>query len=162
MGGVASGFQFISYKVDRFHFDARQDTAYLSQGHVFDPQDVKISLAFRQPIFDKGNGIYLGGLEAHLAYPSNREGDQESYQFELTAGLEGVFQTKDREQFSPEVEQDLVKFQIPAILFPYLRAAITGFFASAGLGSFVFPLVNVREMARQTSRALEINVISSD
>jgi len=98
----------------------------------------------------------------HLAYPLNSEENPESYQFELKAGLEGVFQTKDKEQFSTGVEQDLVKFQIPAILFPYLRAAVTGFFASAGLGSFVFPLVNVREMARQSSRDLEIKVISSD
>lgn len=162
MGGVASGFQFISYKIDWFHFDARQDTAYLSQGHAFDPQNVQISLAFRQPIFDKGNGVYLGGLEVQLAYPSSREEEQETYQFELTAGLEGVFRTKDKGQFSFETEQDLVKYQIPAILFPYLRAAVTGFFASAGLGSFVFPLVNVWEMARQTNRNVEIKVIEPE
>ena len=157
MGGVASGFQFLSYKIDTFHFDARQDASYLGHGHEFDPQKVHISFAFRQPVFDTNTGMYMGGLEARIEHPAEQEG--QDCLFQLNLGLEGLFQAVEESRFDPQTEKDLVRYQIPAILFPYLRSAVTSFFASAGLGSFVFPLVNVREMAKQAEQNLEIQVI---
>jgi preprotein translocase subunit SecB len=59
----------------------------------------------------------------------------------------------------PDLEEDMGKYQIPAILFPYHRAVVTGFFASAGLGSFIFPLIDVREMGKRIGGELEIQVV---
>jgi len=154
MGSINAEFQFVSYKIDLFQFSARQDLHYLGITQGIDPSKIKVGLSFRPPLYSTSNALYFGGIEAKVTHPFNDES-----LFELTAGIEGIFQVVEKAQFETDVEQDLVRFQIPAILFPYLRSAITGFFANAGLGSFMFPLINVREMAQQVGNHLEIKVI---
>ncbi len=154
MGSVNAAFQFVSYKIDLFQFSARQDLHFLGLD-ALDSEKVEMKISFRPPIFDTSNVLYMGGLEARLTYPFEKE---ESL-FDLQAGIEGIFQVADKSQMEPDLEEDLVKYQIPAILFPYLRSAITGFFATAGLGSFVFPLINVREMGKRIGDKLEIKVV---
>jgi preprotein translocase subunit SecB len=41
----------------------------------------------------------------------------------------------------------MVRINIPAILLPYLRAAITTIISQAGFGTIVFPLINIYEIA---------------
>lgn len=154
MGSVNAAFQFVSYKIDLFQFSARQDLSYLGLD-ALDSEKVNIKISFRPPVFDKSNALYMGGIEATFSYPFK---DEESL-FDLQAGIEGIFQVVDKSQMEPDLEEDMVKYQIPAILFPYLRAAVTGFFASAGLGSFIFPLINVREMGKRIGDELKIQVV---
>lgn len=45
----------------------------------------------------------------------------------MQTGIEGIFQVVDTSQMEPDLEEDMVKYQIPAILFTYLRAAVTAF-----------------------------------
>ncbi|MDA3811423.1 MAG: protein-export chaperone SecB, partial [Spirochaetaceae bacterium] len=44
---------------------------------------------------------------------------------------------------------NVAKYQFPTILFPYLRSTVTSFFANAGFGTFIFPLINVVELAKK-------------
>jgi preprotein translocase subunit SecB len=41
------------------------------------------------------------------------------------------------------------------LLFSYLRSAITSIMAHAGLGSFIFPLINVHELAKKANLTIE-------
>ena len=156
MGSVNAAFQFVSYKIDLFQFAARQDLHFLGLD-ALDSEKVEMKISFRSPIFDISNAIYMGGIEARLTYPFEKE--KEESLFDLQAGIEGIFQVADKSQMEPNLEEDLVKYQIPAILFPYLRSAVTGFFAAAGLGSFIFPLINVREMGKRIGDSLEIKFV---
>lgn len=157
MRGIESRFQFVAYKIDKFVFQAKQDVHFLLQGDKLDPQKMNMGLAVRQPLYSKENNAYMGGVEAKISYPLDEQNTD--FLFELEIGMEGLFSTMSDAQFDPQVEENLVKHQIPAILFPYLRSAVTGFFVNAGMGSFVFPLVNVQELARQVGQDMSVKLL---
>lgn len=70
------------------------DGISLGYGQEFEPSKIQISFAFRRPMFDKANGVYLGGLEGRLEYPAEQEGQE--FLFRLTIGLEGLFKAQDK------------------------------------------------------------------
>jgi preprotein translocase subunit SecB len=70
----------------------------------------------------------------------------------------GMF-SAEQGRFSKDIEDKLVKIQIPAILMPYVRATITSLLAHAGFGSVIFPLINIHEVARQAVAAADIQLI---
>jgi preprotein translocase subunit SecB len=49
----------------------------------------------------------------------------------------------------PQREKNMVQINIPAILLPYLRSAITTILSQAGFGTIVLPLINIYEIAKQ-------------
>jgi preprotein translocase subunit SecB len=48
-----------------------------------------------------------------------------------------------------KLEENMVHVNIPAILLPYLRSAITTILSQAGFGTIVLPLINVHEVTRR-------------
>lgn len=72
-------------------------------------------------------------------------------------GIEGVFLVDGA--LENEKEENIVKFQFPTILFPYLRSAVTNIFASAGFGSIIFPLINVHNLIANQQKHNPIKVI---
>lgn len=59
------------------------------------------------------------------------------------------------EDLEPAQLESLVKLQIPAILFPYIRAAMTSFLANAGFPGVHLPLINVQRFAAGQDLQLE-------
>ena len=72
----------------------------------------------------------------------------------LEIGIAGIFSAEEG-KFEKDTEENLVKIQIPMILFPYLRSAVTSIFAHGGLGSFLFPSINVQELAKNASLQIQ-------
>ena len=98
---------------------------------------------------------YVGGLNIHLDIFHNKE--PQSNKNEIIAqgdfGISGLFQPVN---LDPEQEEGMVQVNIPAILLPYLRAAITTILSQAGLGTIVFPLINIYEIAsKNPSRIID-------
>ncbi|MDQ7031324.1 MAG: protein-export chaperone SecB [Desulfonauticus sp.] len=58
-----------------------------------------------------------------------------------------------------EVEEKLVKYQIPALLFPYLRGTITSFLSNAGFASVILPLINIYALAKDYLSDMDIEII---
>jgi preprotein translocase subunit SecB len=64
-------------------------------------------------------------------------------------GIAGVFSAESG--MDKHLEENMVRFNIPAILMPYIRSAITSILAQAGFGTIVLPLINVYEIAKNMS-----------
>lgn len=148
---VVSTFKFISYKIDKFNFEMKKQISILaSKQNVFDVAD--ITLGIKQPIFYTKNKYYVCGVECKIDLISNEKsiGNIES-------SISGIF-TLD-EPVGQELLEKIVKVQFPVILFPYLRSAITSFLANAGFGTFVLPLINVSELAKENLSGVPIQIV---
>ncbi|MBI5238132.1 MAG: protein-export chaperone SecB [Deltaproteobacteria bacterium] len=78
------------------------------------------------------------------------EGQLQDNLVKLSIGIAGVF-TAEEGRFEKTTEETLIKIQIPTLLFPYIRSAITSILAHAGLGSVLFPLINIHELAKNAN-----------
>ena len=167
MGSIKSSFQFISYKIDRFKFDIKPYLGILESNKSVDENLWKIKIAIRQPIYFKSEKRYVGGLDVLLELDSpnieikkNNKGSnkkEKSSPLKLESGIAGAFAV-DEGRFDKKIEESIVKHQFPAILYPYLRGAITTFLANAGFGSVIIPLINIYELAKK----LDLNIMVVD
>ena len=150
--GIISNFKFISYKVDEFKFDMSKHLSLLGFVGNTVQDDWEINLSIKQPTFFKKNNSYIGGINCKIALLSDKIPI-----LNLETSISGLFQSDDL--LDREVEESLVKYQIPTILFPYLRSTITTFIANAGFGAFIFPLINVVELSKKTLKDIQINIV---
>jgi hypothetical protein len=109
---------------------------------------------FRAPGHFSSKNLYLGGLQIKVTNTqdirSKTSGEIEQVEvLTLNGGITGAFSFTG--PIDKKLEKMLVEHQIPTILFPYLRAALTNVLASAGYGSLIIPLMNVAEMAKQSN-----------
>jgi len=164
MDEIKSSFQFIAYKIDHINFDMYKNLSLLLSPGLVQAEKLNIKINIRQPQFDKKNNFYIGGLNTIFELPSKGNitsstpnVDIPENLFTLTLGIAGVFRTENR--FEENIEKNLVKHQIPALLFPYIRSMATNVFANAGFGSVILPLINIHQVAVNTMKNIEINVI---
>ena len=158
MGSIESYFRFEGYKIDRIFYETIPHVNFLGVKANLPPEGWKTEIGIRQPTFFKSTKQYVGGLNITLNYPnpgtqkieSTAETGQLQDIVKLSIGISGVF-TVEEGRFDKATEESLIKIQIPALLFPYLRSAITSILAHAGLGSVLFPLINIYELAKNAN-----------
>lgn len=164
---MIASFKFESYKVDYLVFDIKRILGLLELNETINPKDWRYSLAFREPLFSASGKKYIGGIDIGVyLLPIEGRGDNhfikkediKDFLIKLELGTAGVFSVEEG-RFSKEIEEKLVKLQIPALLLPYARATITALLANAGFGSIVLPLINLHEAAKETIGNIEIKVI---
>ncbi len=71
------------------------------------------------------------------------------------AGISGYFKVVG-ESLAVDTEKNLVRIQIPAVLFPFLRSAISALTINAGFPGVIIPLTNVQEIAKQAGEKIQI------
>ena len=158
MGSIESYFRFEGYKIDRIFYETIPHVDFLGVKANLPSERWKTQIGIRQPAFFKSTKQYVGGLDITLNYPNPEiqktgvatETGQLQDIVKLSIGISGVF-TVEEGRFEKAIEESLVKIQIPALLFPYLRSAITSILAHAGLGSVLFPLINIQELAKNAN-----------
>jgi preprotein translocase subunit SecB len=154
---MISSFQFVNFKVDKCTLEIKHtlDTILMN---VDPTTQWAINLSIRQPTYFQTVKMYLGGIDADLQLKavSPSPGTEVVPFVKINIGVVGVFTTEDR--FEPEVEQNLVRSQIPAILFPYLRAAATSVAASGGFGTVIIPLMNIQKWANEKMKEVKIDL----
>lgn len=153
---ITSSFQMVSYKIDKLELSVKDENASLLQKNLFPTEQWAFGVALRAPQYAAKERAYFSGLEVRLIF-----GDRDHPEIELDAGICGLFRVIG-DDFSPEVENKIAKIQFPAILFPYLRAAITNILASAGFGSVVLPLININALAEDQLKDVEIIRLGED
>jgi preprotein translocase subunit SecB len=155
--GIESAFQFISYKIDTLSMEVTKDVRSLLFNGILGPEQVQLALSLRNPLHIKVDNAYVGGIEIMFSmYFSNNLVDSNRIAFGK-AGISGFFKVAG--DLSEEAEKNLVRLQIPAILFPYIRSAITALTINAGFPGVVVPLINVQEWARQAGDNIKIQEI---
>ncbi|OHD24128.1 MAG: hypothetical protein A2Y34_09405, partial [Spirochaetes bacterium GWC1_27_15] len=140
---IISSFKFISYKVDNFKFEMAKHVSLLGFSGNTKSDDWEINLSINQPTYLKKNNLYIGSINCKIVLLSDN-----NPVVNLETSISGLFQSDC--QLDKTVEENLVKYQIPTILFPYLRSTVTNFIANSGFGSFIFPLINVVELSKKT------------
>lgn len=169
-GSIESPFKFESYKIDTLRLDAKKELRLLASNDAVPEQEWNVNLRLRHPLFFEEDGVYVGGVEARLFILNDEgkaelDGDQEisreNFLLTLEAGIAGMFRVQ-ADALPKEVEEKLVKIQIPAILLPYLRAAMTSLLANAGYGSVMFPLFNIHALAEKTMGDVEVEVVKKE
>lgn len=148
---IISSFKFISYKIDEFNFEMSKHVSLLSiNKNIIEKSEINIGL--KQPIFMKKDNRFITGIDCKITIMLNNVPI-----VTLKAGITGLFTTDDVSDMS--LIESIVKIQFPTILFPYLRSTITSFFANAGFGTFIFPLINVVELAKNNLENIPIQII---
>ncbi len=155
---VVSTFKFHSYKIDEFRFSIEKKIELLAFQGCYNQDSWDPEISIRQPTYFEGFKYYLSGVGCKLSLRPNKIAGAPILAV-AEASISGIFSTENR--FTPDDEEALVKYQMPAILFPYLRSTITSFFANAGFGSFIFPLINMQEVARQTLKDMKPLIVKS-
>jgi len=149
---VTSSFQFISYKIDTLNLQMLRSFDLVQLTGTIDPKLWEMNIAIRPPQYFKSKKMYLGGLDIKIDLPSgNDKGSPEDKTLiSLSVGIAGIFKVEDGTRLDKNLEDQLVKLQIPAILLPYARSAITSLMAHGGYGSIILPLINIHEVAKNT------------
>ncbi len=142
---IESSFQFINYKIDKIDFNLTHNTQFILRDS--NKYNAEYMFGFRDTgkIKKDDKFFYVGGLGLKLLVKNQNNDKVAEGEFSIT----GVFGSKN--EFSPKNETNLAKYQIPAILFPYLRAAITNILASSGFHNIILPLINIQEAAKEAS-----------
>jgi preprotein translocase subunit SecB len=155
MGGIESAFQFLSYKIDSFHLDVTKDVRSLAFSGVIGPNQIQLSLGLRNPLHISTDNSYVGGLDVRFSLFFSNEFSDSNRLATGKAGVSGLFKVA-AEKLAEEAEKNLVRLQIPALLFPFLRSAVSALLINAGFPGVVIPLINVHELASQAGDKIQI------
>ena len=155
MGGIESSFQFLSYKIDSFHLDVTRDVRSLAFGGVIGPSQIQLSFGLRNPLHISVDNFYVGGLDVQFSLFISDDFSDANRLATGRAGVSGLFRVA-AEKLAEETEKNLVRLQIPALLFPFLRSAVSSLLINAGFHGVVIPLINVYELASQVGDKIQI------
>jgi preprotein translocase subunit SecB len=144
-GGIAS-FQFISYKIDTVGVQVAKTVDTLLIHSLLPPNQMNFEIGFRKIAkYFLNNAIhYVGGLNIKIQILDSNRIQILSGDF----GISGLFRFLS-DAMDKRIEENMVRVNIPAILLPYLRSAITTILSQAGFGTIVVPLINVHEAVRE-------------
>ena len=148
---IKSGIQFESYKIDKVSLELVPEVGILTKKNHSDCE-IKYQFGFRDAMrFKKGDSVsYVTGLKVMLTiFDKKLNKDIASGEFVIT----GVFSSTG--EVEKNIEETLIKVQAPAILFPYVRSAITMMLTTAGFSTIIMPLVNVAAIAKTLSIKIE-------
>ncbi|MCX5782588.1 MAG: protein-export chaperone SecB [Elusimicrobia bacterium] len=161
--GITSVFKFLSYKVDSFNYEMIKNLNLLEVAGNIKPALWNFKIGIRQPIYFKDRNYYICGLSGSISLDNQEGNGDKKALISLETGISGIFkvESSSMNRLTKEEENTVVKFQMPAILLPYLRGAITSFLANAGLGSVILPLVNVQALATKALEGLDIQVVEN-
>lgn len=138
-GSIRAGIQLESYKLSKISFEVTQDMLVLAQKEHSDCE-ARYQFGFRDAVRFKAEEkiCYVTGVKIELTlFDKSIEQDIASGEFIIT----GLFSASG--ELDKDTEESLIKRQGPAILFPYIRSAISLVLTSAGFSSIILPLINV-------------------
>jgi preprotein translocase subunit SecB len=144
-GGVTAQFNFLSYKIDSINLKMKPDISYLLNTNPVRPENLHLNIKLRSTEkFNINDSIqYVGGLSTKIIIIDEKTKGEI---LEGTFGISGVFTPVG--SVDNAAEDNFAKINLPALLMPYLRAVMTNVLSNAGFGTFLFPLVNVYELAK--------------
>jgi preprotein translocase subunit SecB len=158
-GSVDSAFKFVAYKIH--HVNLRMPQVEIGrQPKEGDVWQVKMGIAV--PQYHVKQKAYVSAIDCGL-YLFEKDPEKEGLSPEqaivvLEMGIAGVFEVQPG-RLEKDIEDRLVRAQLPALLFPYIRGAMTSLLANAGFGSVIIPLVNMNEAGRDALKDKEILII---
>jgi preprotein translocase subunit SecB len=118
-----------------------------------------LNIGFLAPQFHADVPMYVGGIQLKMEKRLIFDGEAEEPAFRVNASIVGQFPVAELDRLPEAQEQTLAKVQIPAILFPYLRSAVSTMMVNAGFGKIVLPLINIHQIAKDAADNIQIVVV---
>lgn len=156
---IEAAFQFLSFKIDHIEADTTKNLGTVNYSSGIDPESLDLELSLRGPTYFKGEDIYMGGLDARWRLFASPKKEDDELLFRGRIGVVGSFKMVSPDELTEEQQEQLVMVQIPAILLPYLRSAITSIFSVSGFSSLIVPLINIHKVAENARSRLKLEVI---
>ena len=161
MCGIESEFTFKNYKIDVADLKILPSIDILEYEGGIRADAWEYQIRIRNPLFFKKKNYYVGGIDCIMSiFPKKilkKEKKRRNAIIYFHAGISGIFEVFKGE-FEGEVEENLVKLQIPAILFPYLRAFVGSVLGNAGFGTINIPLINIQKLSDEVLKDVEIEI----
>lgn len=159
---MKSEYKFESYKIDSLELKTANTLEMLGFNGNIPTEQWETNITMRRPLYFKKEAAYISGFDINLKVLGKNQKTQEAFDLVgLKAGISGLFKI-DGDRPLEENEKNMVLIHFPALLFPYLRSALTGLIANSGLGTFIFPLINVHELIKDAAGNLDIEVVGND
>lgn len=140
-------------------FKTKQNLAVLGLNKSHDASEWKYCVAIRHPLFFQIPKCYVCGINISVLLPDpeikHEDVKPENALALLEIGIAGIFSV-EKERIDISIEEIIIKEQMPAILFPYLRSAIALILANAGFGPVLIPLINVPALAKESLKDIKI------
>jgi preprotein translocase subunit SecB len=158
-GSLESAFKFLAYKIHHVNLRMSQVeiTRQPKEGEVW-----QIRLGIPIPEYHVKEKTYVSAVNCGLfLFDRNPEKEEllpEQAIVAVEMSIAGVFEVQS-DRLEKPIEEQLVRAQLPAILFPYLRGAMTSLLANAGFGSVIIPLVNMNEAGKNALQDKEILIV---
>jgi len=143
---IKAGIQFVSYKIVKIDFQVFEQVGALVVNDQSD-FDVAYVPAFRNAVrfIEKKQNRYVTGIKVELTIESKTLKKLIAKGEFIATGLFTADGTLDK-----QTEEVLATNQAPAILFPYIRAAISSVLNYSGFGNVLpMPLINVNEATKK-------------
>lgn len=142
-GSVKSHIQLVSYKITKISLDVVQNIGMIAQAqHTNCGCEFEFSFRDASRFHKEDVDNYITGLRINLTViDKHNKAKIATGEFIIT----GVFIAS--KGLGKTTEENLIKYQMPAILLPYLRATIMFVLSSSGFPSIVLPLINVNSLA---------------
>ncbi|MBF0232088.1 MAG: protein-export chaperone SecB, partial [Desulfamplus sp.] len=148
--------KFEAFKIDSLELKTSPILDFLSYNGNIPNDKWTLEVQVRQPLYFVKESAYVSGLDIILTvFEKPTEDDQPVDLIKIKAGIAGLFKVENN-RFLEDNEKKIVLIHFPALLFPYLRSAITGLVASGGLGTFIFPLINIHSLIEDKINNVDI------
>jgi preprotein translocase subunit SecB len=158
-GSVESAFKFVAYNIH--HASLRMSQVEIGrQSRESDVWQVKLGIAV--PEYHVKRKAYVSAVSCGL-FLFDKDPEKEGLLPEqaivgLEMAIAGIFEVQ-ADRLEKRTEEQLVRAQLPALLFPYLRGAMTSLLANAGFGSVIIPLINMNEAGKTALQDKEILIV---
>lgn len=131
MSNISSALKFNDYIVDKVEF---------YNNIQFDSENVELKMDIDDSIqfIDDKNGFLL-----HLKTKIFPDAVENNYPFSMNIAITGIFQFNEDKNISESDKQKFARINSIAILFPYVRAIVSTYTASANIQPLILPPINV-------------------
>lgn len=131
MSNISSALKFNDYIVDEVEF---------YNNIQFNSEDVELKMDIDDSIqfIDDKNTFLL-----HLKTKIFPEAVKNNYPFSMNIAITGIFQFNEDKNISESDKQKFARINSIAILFPYVRAIVSTYTASANIQPLILPPINV-------------------
>lgn len=134
--------QFLDYKIEKLEYKMDKRFNFDSDNKVQMEQNLGLGI---QIVSDDE---FIVKLEAHI-----HGKDKVVAPFKMVVSILGRFHLEKWQDTTEK--QNMVRYNAPAILFPYLRATITNVTTAANISPYVLPLLNLYEVFKFDSEQSE-------
>ncbi|MCL2833128.1 MAG: protein-export chaperone SecB [Treponema sp.] len=156
--GITAEFEFVSFKIDSISMKMGNEISSLINTNPIKQDCIKLAIKLRntEKFIINDKVTLIGGLMTIIKITNDVNG---SIILDGQFGISGIFVSKNTVDKSDE--EKFAKFNLPALLMPYLRATMTNILSNAGFGTILFPLVNIYEAAKSQNLSLIDHSIES-